>query len=144
MNRKKNGLGVQVALGVFGFLLAFGLSLAGGNTVVTSIIRGAIGLFAFFFLGFVLQFALKMFVGGPKETGPELRGQHIDLLLPNLPPEGAQPNEASQEDNDGASSSEFTPLAKVVKREAPKDDALDAFQDLDPKKLAEALRHLDE
>ena len=51
MKQQGSRLGVQVILGIIGFFLAGVLSLAAGNSVMTSLVRGVIGLLGLFFLG---------------------------------------------------------------------------------------------
>lgn len=137
MNRQQqenDGLGLQVALGVFGFFLAGGLSLAGGNSMTTSLLRGGMGMIGLFALGYGLKFAWKTFVhSNPptdsadgqeaerKETDEEVRGTHVDIVLPEEGPENG----------------EFVPLSQSVKQEQ-------SLSDVEARKLADALRHLNE
>ena len=136
MNRQQqenDGLGLQVALGMFGFFLAGGLSLAGGNSMTTSLLRGGIGMIGLFLLGYGLKFAWKTFVhsgtlrdsADSQETEgqqtDEVRGAHVDIVLPEHGPE----NE------------EFVPLSQSVKQEQ-------SLSDEEARKLADALRHLNE
>ena len=136
MKQQGSRLGVQVILGIFGFFLAGALSLAAGNTVMTSLVRGMIGLLGLFFLGFLLQFAFRAFIGVPSQSD-ELRGKHIDLLLPEQPPAkhpaGDRPGDEGQDD--------FVPLAQTLRTGG---DPTDVFREVDPRKMAEALRHLDD
>ncbi|MGB8955606.1 MAG: hypothetical protein WCC10_09540 [Tumebacillaceae bacterium] len=136
MKQQGSGLGVQVILGIFGFFLAGALSLAAGNTVMTSLVRGVIGLFGLFFLGFLLQFAFRAFIGVPSQSD-ELRGKHIDLLLLEQPP---TPRPASDRAGDEGQD-EFVPLAQTLRSGG---DPTNVFREMDPVKIAEALRHLDD
>ena len=136
MKQQGTGLGVQVIFGIVGFFLAGGLSLAAGNTIITSLVRGMVGLFGLFLIGYLLQFAIRTFVGVPSQSD-ELRGKHIDLLLPEQPlvqtPAG-----------DGAGvgePDEFVPLTQALR---PGGGGADVFREIDPSKMAEALRHLDD
>jgi hypothetical protein len=137
MKQQGSRLGVQVILGILGFFLAGALSLAAGNTVMTSLVRGVIGLIGLFFLGFLLQFAFRTFIGVPSQSD-ELRGKHIDLLLPEQPPtqHPAGGARAGDEEQD-----EFVPLAQTLRSGG---DPADVFREMDPVKMAEALRHLDD
>jgi len=141
MNQQKNTVGLQVALGILGFLAAFLLSLGGGNTVITSLIRGFVGLLLLFLLGYVLKFALRVFVGPVEQPEEEFRGRHLDLLLPTEDKEQKQAQRAADDDAD------FVPLFEALQKQDPAHDhkkKQDVYQDMDPQKLAEAMRHLDE
>jgi hypothetical protein len=135
MKQQGSKLGVQVILGIIGFFLAGGLSLASGNSVMTSLVRGVIGLLGLFFLGFLLQFAFRAFIGVPS-LSDEMRGKHIDLLLPEQPPVQRPAGGVGDEGED-----EFVPLAQTL---STLGDPTDAIRGLDPRKMAEALRHLDD
>ncbi|TCP58845.1 hypothetical protein EV586_10144 [Tumebacillus sp. BK434] len=130
MMLKQNGLGLQVGLGVFGFFLAMGLSLAAGNTMLTSLTRGAVGLLGLFVFGYVLKFILRNLIGDSQ--GEEVRGQHIDLLLPEQSPGSASHEEQQMEELEA----DFVPLHQALTREPLSDD--------DARKMADALRHLKE
>lgn len=131
--RKSMELGIPVAFGVVGFFFTGALSLAAGNTVMTSILRGAVGLFGFFVLGLIIRAAMSSFVASREEKHHEVIGRHIDLLLPEQPPkkqEGA--TDALDEAED------FVPWNPGGGSPA------EPFESIDPEKLAEALRHLDD
>ncbi|ASS75627.1 hypothetical protein CIG75_11925 [Tumebacillus algifaecis] len=130
MKQKQSGLGLQVGLGVFGFFLAMGLSLAAGNTMLTSLIRGAIGLLGLFVLGYLLKFTTRIFVGEPE--GVEARGKHIDLLLPEQPPVPMPDDEQLHEEP----VTDFVPLHQTLPQQTVSDE--------EARKMAEALRHLKE
>jgi hypothetical protein len=121
-------LELQVGLGVFGFFLASGLSLLSGNTMMTSLIRGAIGLLMLFLLGYVIKMALRTFVLEPQSE--DVRGRHVDLLLPEQ-----HPNEGDgKKENPDPAASEFVPLHQAIRNQIPNDE--------EARKMAEALRHL--
>ncbi|ARU62479.1 hypothetical protein CBW65_17070 [Tumebacillus avium] len=128
MKQKQSRLGLQVGLGVFGFFLAMGLSLAAGNTMLTSLTRGAVGLLGLFVFGYVLKLILRIFVGDPQ--GEEVRGQHIDLLLPEQLPVSTPEGKSRQ----GEPEHDFVPLHQALTQEPLSDD--------EARKMAEALRHL--
>lgn len=137
MNNKGKSvdLGIAVAFAVVGFFFTGALSLASGNTVMTSILRGAVGLFGSFILGIIIRVALHTFVGSTEAKHDEVLGKHIDLLLPEQSPQkqGASSHARNQDVAD-----EFIPWN-------PGSDSLtESFEDIDPEKLAEALRHLDD
>jgi len=140
MNRQQenDGLGLQVALGIFGFFLAGGLSLAGGNSMTTSLLRGGMGMIGLFALGYGLKFAWKTLVHSAPQTDSadgladgqeaerneadeQVRGTHVDIVLPE----------------EGPADGEFVPLSQSVKKEQ-------SLSDEDARKLADALRHLNE
>ena len=142
MNRQQanNGLGLQVALGMFGFFLAGVLSLLAGNSMTTSLIRGGIGMIGLFLLGFGLKFAWNTFVQGGDRTGSQaegreaddVRGSHVDIVLPEHAPEDQPHHHPGPSAND-----EFVPLSQSVKQEQ-------SLSDEEARKLADALRHLGE
>lgn len=134
-------LGIPVLCSVIGFFFTGGLSLAAGNSVMTSILRGAVGLFGAFLLGYIIRFAIRTFVGSTVQEQEEVRGKHLDLLLPDKTlqkkskPSETEDDDVEEEDIAG----DFVPWSSG----SPKMSA-DDFQDLDPEKLAQALRHLDD
>lgn len=132
MAQTDKGLEWQVVLGIIGFFLAGGLSLASGNEVVTSVTRGAIGMFGLFVLGYIIRIALRVFVGTTAPM-PDPRGTQIDFTAGDetTVSVSAGPSDA-EEDFD------FVPLFQRTNA------TQEAFKDIDPQKLAEALRHLDE
>jgi hypothetical protein len=132
MAQTDKGLEWQVVLGIIGFFLAGGLSLASGNEMITSLTRGAIGMFGFFLLTYLIRIALRVFVG-TVDPLPDPRGTQIDLTAGDETsvPMGADLSGAGED-------SEFVPLFQMTNA------TQDAFKDIDPQKLAEALRHLDE
>jgi hypothetical protein len=134
MDQRTNGLGLQVLLGIIGFFLAGGLSLAAGNTILTSVMRGAIGIVVLFLLGWLLQFALRTFVGDPvaAEAGDD-RGMQIDIMLPEESPDGMQPVRSPEDP------SEFVPLYQSLQQTANEGEGL---SEDGARRLAEALRHL--
>ncbi|KEO82956.1 hypothetical protein [Tumebacillus flagellatus] len=137
--RKPADIGIPVAFGVVGFFFTGGLSLAAGNTVVTSIFRGAVGLFGAFFLGYIIRVALKTFVGSQEDAHAEVLGKHLDLLLPEQPQKkGAKSSNEESEETSEDISAEFVPWNSNPV------SAKDKFEEIDPEKLADALRHLDE
>jgi len=130
MNHKKEGLGFPIVLGIFGFFWAGGLSLAAGNSMVTSLLRGSLGLFGLFALGFLARWAFRIFVAAPSTSRGDKRGTFIDVALPEQKPE-EQPNSQAQ-----AGETEFVPLANALKSKTVSDE--------EARKMAEALRHLDD
>jgi len=130
MNHKRNDLGFPIVLGIFGFFWAGGLSLAAGNSVVTSLFRGALGLFGLFILALVVRFAFRAFVAAPSNSKDEKRGAFIDVALPEQKP-GEPPVAQGTTDDAG-----FVPLANSVKSKTISDE--------EARKMAEALRHLDD
>lgn len=133
--RKSMELGIPVAFGVVGFFFTGALSLAAGNTMMTSILRGAVGLFGSFILGTIIRAALHSFVGSTKEKQDEVLGKHIDLLLPEQP---LKKQKAASDMLDEDVAQEFVPW------NPDKASPTDPFENIDPEKLAEALRHLDD
>lgn len=133
MKKKDKGMGLQVSFAVIGFFLLGGLSLSAGNSVLTSLIRGTFGLLAMFGLGFVFKFALHLFVGETKSEDP--RGKIVDLILPGGELTSNQSNKP-QTASDPAMAADFVPLAQSVH---PKD-----VNEEEAKKMAEALRHLED
>jgi hypothetical protein len=143
MNRQhmaNDGLGLQVALGVFGFFLAGGLSLASGNSMMTNLIRGGIGMIVLFLLGYGLKFAWNTIVQSAEQgqdfalkgqADDDVRGSQVDIVLPEHAP-GESRSVPIQ-----AGSEEFVPLAQSV----PKEQSL---RDEEVRKLANALRHLND
>ncbi|MFD2171333.1 hypothetical protein [Tumebacillus lipolyticus] len=133
-------LGLQVGLGVFGFILATGLSLIAGNSMLTSMTRGLIGLFGLFLLGYLCKLVLRLFVGELKKD--EVLGQHIDLLLPEQAPteQVARQQEASERSADREQEEElkesFVPLHHALTKRSPTEE--------EARNMAEALRHLKE
>jgi hypothetical protein len=129
MNHKKNDLGFPILLGIFGFFWAGGLSLAAGNSVFTSLFRAALGLFGLFALGLLVRYAFRTFVTEASQVKEEKRGAFIDVALPEQKP-GEPPSQAN------AGDAEFVPLANAVKSKTISDE--------EARKMAEALRHLDD
>jgi hypothetical protein len=132
MDQRSNGLGLQVLLGIIGFFLAGGLSLLAGNTMLTSLMRGAIGIVVLFLLGWLLRFALDTFVGEPAAKAEDERGLQIDIMLPEESPDGPRPVRPVED------SSDFVPLFQSLQQTSQEGEG----QSEDgARKLAEALRH---
>jgi flagellar biosynthesis/type III secretory pathway M-ring protein FliF/YscJ len=132
------GLGLNVTLGIIGFFLAGGLSLSAGNTMLTSLTRATIGLLAFFFLGYMLRFALHTFVGNGSKSADEIKGKHIDLLLPEQKPTPKQKADKAGEQAEN----DFVPLGQALKEKQSK--LSQTIEEMDPRQMAEAIRHLDD
>jgi hypothetical protein len=137
MNNKDKSidLGIAVAFAVVGFFFTGALSLAAGNTVMTSILRGAVGLFGSFILGIIVRVALHTFVGTIEEKHNDVLGKHIDLLLPE---------QSSKKQGASADAKNLDQADDFVPWNPGSDSLTDPFEDIDPEKLAEALRHLDD
>ncbi|MBL0388936.1 hypothetical protein JJB07_20270 [Tumebacillus sp. ITR2] len=137
--QKQAELGLAVAFGVVGFFFTGGLSLMAGNTVMTSVLRGAVGLFGAFFLGYIIRLALQTFLVSKEQKQDEFIGKHLDLLLPEHPSKkGTKSTSGAEAEDDEGLSADFVPWNPNAA------SSKDKFEEIDPEKLAEALRHLDD